>query len=52
MNRLLAALGALLAVAVVALGALGGSEYWKHVQLAGEQATAEELPDLAKSQIP
>ena len=29
-----------------------GSEYWKHVQLAGEQATAEELPDLAKSQIP
>lgn len=52
MNRLLAALGALLAVAVVALGALGGSAYWNHVQLAGEQATAEQLPDLAKSQIP
>ncbi|WP_418004705.1 mammalian cell entry protein [Mycobacterium sp. PDNC021] len=45
-------LGAVLAVAVVALGALGGSAYWNHVQLAGEQEAAAELPDLAKSQIP
>ena len=32
MNRLLVALGALLAVAVVALGALGGSAFWNHVE--------------------
>ncbi|MCX8563108.1 mammalian cell entry protein [Mycolicibacterium mucogenicum] len=52
MKRLLVALGALLAVAVVALGAVGGATFWNHVQLTGEQETAAELPGLAKVQIP
>lgn len=44
--------GALLAAAVVVLGAFGGSTYWKHTELTGEQQTAATLPDLAKDAIP
>ncbi|MUL44376.1 tetratricopeptide repeat protein [Mycobacterium sp. CBMA293] len=56
MNRLttvlVSLLGAVLALAVVGLGAAGGWQYWNHVQLNGEQQTAAELPDLAKAEIP
>ena len=50
--RLLAAVGVLLALGVVALGGVGGWLYWDRVQLQGEQTTREELAPLAQQQIP
>ncbi|MDR3663998.1 MAG: mammalian cell entry protein [Mycobacterium sp.] len=56
MNRLatvlIAGLAAVLAAGVVGLGGVGGWQYWGHVQLTGEQQTAAELPDLAKTAVP
>ena len=50
--RLLAAVGVLLALGVVALGGVGGWLYWDRVQLHDEQTTREELAPLAQQQIP
>ncbi len=50
--RLVAALTVLLAVGLVALGAVGGRLYWNGVELRGEQTTREELAPLAQQQIP
>lgn len=50
--RLVAALGVLLAVGVVALGAVGGWLYWNGVELTGEQTARQELAPLAQQQIP
>ncbi|OKH72632.1 mammalian cell entry protein [Mycobacterium sp. SWH-M1] len=50
--RLLAAVGVLLALGVVALGGVGGWLYWDRVQLQGEQTAREELAPLAQQQIP
>jgi Mce-associated membrane protein len=50
--RLAAALSVLLAVGLVALGAVGGRLYWNGVELRGEQTTREELAPLAQQQIP
>jgi Mce-associated membrane protein len=51
-RRLLTALGALLAVAVVALGGLGGYVFWQNEQAEGEQQTRDTLPALATEQVP
>ncbi|BBX34246.1 hypothetical protein MMAG44476_13406 [Mycolicibacterium mageritense DSM 44476 = CIP 104973] len=51
-GRLAVFVGVLLAVAVVALGAVGGSMYWNRVETHAEQQTRDALPDLAKDQIP
>jgi Mce-associated membrane protein len=44
--------GVLLSAAVVAGGAFGGVEYWKHVELTAAQQTAATLPDMAKEAVP
>ncbi|MBU9763153.1 mammalian cell entry protein [Mycobacterium sp. TNTM28] len=42
----------LLAVAFVALAAVGGSLYWNHVLQRGQQIARDTLPGLAAQQIP
>jgi Mce-associated membrane protein len=42
----------LLAAAFVALGGAGGWLYWNRVELHAEQQTRDELPRLAKDQVP
>ena len=51
-RRIVAVLGALLAVAVVGLGALGGYTFWQNEQVEGAQQTREALPALATEQVP
>jgi Mce-associated membrane protein len=50
--RLIVALGAVLAVGLVALGAVGGMQYWQRVEVRGEQTTRAELAPLAAEQMP
>lgn len=47
-----ALVGLVLSAAVVAGGAIGGWQYWKHVQLTSSEQTAQILPDLAKAAVP
>lgn len=51
-RRLTVLVGAVLAVGVVALGAIGGSLYWDRLERVGEQQARDELPLLATQQIP
>jgi Mce-associated membrane protein len=51
-TRLAAFVGALFAVALVALGGLGGYLYWNRMEIRAEQQTRDELPPLAAQQIP
>ena len=51
-TRLAAALGVLFAVALVALGGVGGYLYWNRVEIRAEQQASVELPPLAAQQIP
>jgi len=44
--------GAVLAAAMVVLGAFGGAAYWRHVELTAEQQTAATLPEMAKDAVP
>ncbi|BBX68212.1 mammalian cell entry protein [Mycolicibacterium psychrotolerans] len=50
--KFIAALGVLLALGLVALGAVGGRLYWSGVELRGEQTARAELAPLAQQQIP
>lgn len=50
--RLLVLVGAVFAVAIVALGGIGGALYWNRVERIGEQQARTELPQLAAQQIP
>jgi Mce-associated membrane protein len=50
--RLLSALGVVMALGVVALGAVGGWQYWNRVEVRGEQAARAELAPLAAEQMP
>lgn len=50
--RLVGALGVLLALGLIALGAVGGWLYWNGVELKGEQTARQELAPLAQQQIP
>lgn len=50
--KFVAALGVLLALGLVALGAVGGRLYWSGVELRGEQTARAELAPLAQQQIP
>jgi Mce-associated membrane protein len=52
MRWLVGGLAALLASAIVALGALGGWLYWERIEANGEQAARAELGKLASDQIP
>jgi Mce-associated membrane protein len=52
MRWLVGGLAALLASAIVALGAVGGWLYWERVETSGEQAARAELGRLASDQIP
>lgn len=51
-TRLLAGFAIVLAVGVVALAGLGGTQYWRHVETAGSEQTSNALPALATEQIP
>lgn len=51
-SKLVGALVGVLAVAFIALSALGGAMYWSRVQQRGQEATRAELPSLAIEQIP
>ena len=51
-SRSIAAVGAILAVAFIALAGLGGTLYWNRVERVGEQQARTELPQLAAQQIP
>jgi Mce-associated membrane protein len=51
-TRLAAALGILFAVALVALGGIGGYLYWNRIEIRAEQQASQELPPLAAQQIP
>jgi Mce-associated membrane protein len=51
-TRLVAFVGVLLAVTLVALGGIGGYLYWNRVEIQAEQQTSAELPPLAAQQIP
>ncbi|KMO75003.1 hypothetical protein [Mycolicibacterium obuense] len=50
--RLLATIGVLLSLGVVAIGGVGGWLYWDRVQLQGEESARQELAPLAQQQIP
>jgi Mce-associated membrane protein len=50
--KFVAALGVLLALGLIALGAVGGRLYWSGVELRGEQTARAELAPLAQQQIP
>lgn len=50
--RLLAVVGVLAAVVVVALAAIGGYVYWERVETTEAQRTSDTLPALATKQIP
>ncbi|KMO83813.1 mammalian cell entry protein [Mycolicibacterium chubuense] len=50
--KFVAALGVLLALGLVVLGAVGGRLYWSGVELRGEQTARAELAPLAQQQIP
>jgi Mce-associated membrane protein len=50
--RLAVIAGAVFAIALVALGGVGGSLYWNRIELRAEQQTRDELPPLAAQQIP
>jgi Mce-associated membrane protein len=49
---LLGAVTVLLATGFVALAGVGGSWYWKHIELRGEQTTRDDVAPLAAKQIP
>lgn len=51
-TRLVRALIALTAVAIVALSAVGGWLYWNRVELTAQQQTRSELAPLATDQVP
>jgi len=51
-TRLLTLVGVLFAVALVALGGIGGYLYWNRVEIRAEGQTRAELPPLAAQQIP
>ena len=51
-TRLAALVGTLFAVALVALGGIGGYLYWNRIEIRAEQLTRDELPPLAAQQIP
>jgi Mce-associated membrane protein len=51
-TRLAAAAGILFAVALVALGGIGGYLYWNRIEIRAEAQTRDELPPLAAQQIP
>ncbi|MDP9165587.1 MAG: mammalian cell entry protein [Actinomycetota bacterium] len=51
-SRLVVLVGIVLAAAFIALGAVGGSLYWKRVERVGAQQASSELPQLAAQQIP
>jgi Mce-associated membrane protein len=51
-TRLAAAFGILFAVALVALGGIGGYLYWNRTEIRAEQQASRELPPLAAQQIP
>ncbi len=51
-SRLVVLVGIVFAVAFIALGAVGGSLYWKRVERVGAQQASSELPQLAAQQIP
>ncbi|MDT5185239.1 MAG: Mce-associated rane protein [Mycobacterium sp.] len=51
-TRLAAAFGILFAVALVALGGIGGYLYWNRTEIRAEQQASQELPPLAAQQIP
>ncbi len=50
--RLLAFVGVLVAVGVVALAGIGGYLYWQRVETTEQKRTADTLPSLAAEQIP
>jgi Mce-associated membrane protein len=50
--RLVALVGVLVAVGVVALAGLGGYLYWERVETREAQLTSDTLPGLATEQIP
>lgn len=50
-TRLAVSIGVLLALAIVALGGVGGYLYWNRVEIRAEQQARSELPDLAKDQV-
>lgn len=52
MRWVVSAIAGLLAVAFVALAAVGGGLYWQRVETRGEQAARDELGPLAQKQIP
>ena len=51
-TRLAAAFGIFFAVALVALGGIGGYLYWNRTEIRAEQQASLELPPLAAQQIP
>jgi Mce-associated membrane protein len=51
-TRLAASVAVLFAVALVALGGLGGYLYWNRIEIRAEQQARDELPPLAAQQIP
>lgn len=52
MRWLITGLVGLFAAAFVALAGVGGAFYWNQVELRGEQQTRDQLPPLAKDQVP
>jgi Mce-associated membrane protein len=50
--KLVVLVGIVFAVALIALGGLGGTLYWNRVERVGEQQARAELPQLAAQQIP
>lgn len=51
-TRLVASVAILFAIALVALGGIGGYLYWNRIEIRAEQQTRAELPPLAAQQIP
>jgi Mce-associated membrane protein len=51
-TRLAVAFGIFFAVALVALGGIGGYLYWNRTEIRAEQQASLELPPLAAQQIP
>jgi Mce-associated membrane protein len=49
---LLGAVTVVLATGFVVLAAVGGSLYWNHIELRGEQTTRDDVAPLAAKQIP
>ncbi|MGH3643204.1 MAG: mammalian cell entry protein [Mycobacterium sp.] len=50
--KLVVLVGIVFAVALIALGGIGGTLYWNRVERVGEQQARAELPQLAAQQIP